>query len=149
MATDRSRDPEGLTRTEPSAAVILDSNFLFIPHRFRVDIFEELRRLLDRNVRCIVTTPIIDELKLLGSDAKPSLRREVDFALGLTDSCEVMDESLGPGETVDDSILRIALERRFTVATNDAELRKRLRKVGIPVVFLRQKNHLEIDGIVY
>ena len=149
MATDRSRDPEGLTREEPSAAVILDSNFLFIPHRFRVDIFEELRRLLGRNVRCVVTTPIMDELKLLGFDAKPSLRREVDFALEFTDGCEVMDDSLGPGETVDDSILRLALERRFTVATNDAELRKRLRKVGIPVVFLRQKNHLEIDGIVY
>ena len=149
MATDRRRDPEGLTRTDLSAAVILDSNFLFIPHRFRVDIFEELRRLHGRNVRCIVTTPIIDELKLLGSDAKPSFRREVDFALGFTDSCEVMDESLGPGETVDDSILRRALERRFTVATNNADLRKRLRKVGIPVVFLRQKNHLEIDGIAY
>lgn len=138
-----------MTRTETSAAVILDSNFLFIPHRFRVDIFEELRRLLGRNVRCIVTTPIIDELKLLGSEAKPSFRRDVDFALGFMDSCDVMDESLDPGETVDDSILRIALERRFTVATNDAELRKRLRKVGIPVVFLRQKNHLEIDGIAY
>jgi rRNA-processing protein FCF1 len=73
----------------------------------------------------------------------------VDFALGFTDICEVMEESLGPGETVDDSILRIALERRFNVATNDTELRKRLRKVGIPVVFLRQKNHLEIDGIAY
>ncbi len=71
MATDRRGDTEGLTRTRPSAAVILDSNFLFIPLKFGVDIFEELNRLLGRNVRCIVTTPIIDELKLLTIDAKP------------------------------------------------------------------------------
>jgi rRNA-processing protein FCF1 len=68
--------------------VILDSNFLFIPSRFRVDVFQELNRLLGRNVRCVVTTPIIDELRLLRTDAKPSFIKEVDFALGLVDRCE-------------------------------------------------------------
>lgn len=147
MATDRSRDPKGLTRKGTSSTVILDSNFLFVPLRFGVDIFEELQRLLGTTVRYIVTTPIIDELKFLRTGGKPSFRKEVDFALGITHNCEVMEESLSPSETVDDSILRVASENGFIVATNDAELRKRLRKVGIPVVFLRQKNHLEIDGI--
>jgi rRNA-processing protein FCF1 len=68
--------------------VILDSNFLFIPSRFRVDVFQELNRLLGRNVRCVVTTPIIDELRLLRTDAKPSFIKEVDFALGLVDRCD-------------------------------------------------------------
>jgi rRNA-processing protein FCF1 len=147
VATDRRGDPEGLTRTGPSAAVILDSNFLFIPLRFGVDIFEELHRLLGRNVRCVVTMPIIDELRLLRTDAKPSFRKEVDFALGLVDRCEVMEASLGPGEAVDDSIVRVASDGPFIVATNDAELRRRLRKAGVSVVFLRQRNHLEIEGI--
>ena len=148
MATDRRGYPEGLTRTGPSAAVILDSNFLFIPLRFGVDIFEELHRLLGRNVRCVVTTPIIDELRLLRTDAKPSFRKEVDFALGLVDRCEVMEASLDPCETVDDSIVRVASDGPFIVATNDAELRRRLRKAGVSVVFLRQRSHLEIEGVI-
>lgn len=146
METHRRRDPEGLTPPEAPSAVILDSNFLFIPLRFGVDIFEELQRLLG-GVRCVLTTPIVDELRLLRNGARPSFRKEVDFALGLIDRCEVIDESLAPGETVDDSILRVASEGRFIVATNDTELRKRLRGIGIPVVFLRQRNHLEIEGI--
>ena len=147
MATDRRGDPEGLTRTRPSAAVILDSNFLFIPLRFGVDIFDELHRLLGRNVRCVVTTSIIDELRLLRTDARPSFIKEVDFALNLVDRCEVMEASLDPGETVDDSIVRVASDGLFIVATNDAELRRRLRKAGVSVVFLRQKSHLEIEGV--
>ena len=148
MATDRRGDPERLIRTEPSAAVILDSNFLFIPLRFGVDIFEEFHRLLGRNVRCLVTTPIIDELRLLRTDAKPSFKKEVDFALSLAERCEVMEISLDPGETVDDSIVKIASEGPFIVATNDAELRGRLREAGVSVVFLRQKSHLEMEGVM-
>lgn len=148
MATDRRGDTEGLTRTRPSAAVILDSNFLFIPLKFGVDIFEELHRLLGRNVRCIVTKPIIDELKLLRTDAKPSFIKEVDFALGLVDRCDVMEASLDPCETVDDSIVRVASAGPFIVATNDAELRRRLKRVGVSVVFLRQRSHLEIEGFM-
>jgi rRNA-processing protein FCF1 len=148
VATDRRGDPERLTRTRPSAAVILDSNFLFIPLRFGVDIFDELHRLLGRNVRCVVTTPIIDELRLLRTDAKPSFRKEVDFALGLVERCEVMEASLDLRETVDDSIVRVASDGPFIVATNDADLRRRLRKAGVSVVFLRQRSHLEIEGVI-
>jgi rRNA-processing protein FCF1 len=128
--------------------VILDSNFLFIPLRFGVDIFEELRRILGRNVICIVTTPIIDELRLLRTDAKPSFIKEVDYALGFVDRCEVMEASLDPCETVDDSIVRVASDGPFIVAMNDAELRRRLRKAGISVVFLRQRSHLELEGVI-
>jgi rRNA-processing protein FCF1 len=148
VATDRRGDPERLTRTGPSAAVILDSNFLFIPLRFGVDIFEEFHRLLGRNVRCVVTTTIIDELKLLRTDARPSFIKEVDFALSLVDRCEVMEASLDPYETVDDSIVRVASDGPFIVATNDAELRRRLKKAGVSVVFLRQRSHLEIEGVI-
>lgn len=146
MAADRRRDPEGLNRTKASRVVLLDSNFLFIPFRFRVDIFEELNRIIGGNVRCVVTTPILDELERIRSDAKPSFKKEIEFALGLVNRCELISDSLDTGETVDDSIVRVASEMRCMVATNDADLRRRLRKDGIPVIFLRQRNHLEIDG---
>lgn len=130
------------------ATVLLDSNFLFIPLRFRVDIFEELKRLFGEAVRCIVPTPIVEELRLLRLDAKPSLRREIDFALGLTARCEVLEDSLRDGETVDDYVLRVAMETGCPVATNDASLRRRLREECIPVVYLRQHSYLELDGFI-
>ncbi len=147
MATDRCRDPEGLNR-KTGLAVLLDSNFLFVPLKFGVDIFEELKRLLNRTPRCLVLRPIIEELRHLRIDAKPSLEKEIDFALDLTYRCELLDEDLLPGEEVDDYILRLAVENGWPVATNDSDLRRRLREAGVPVIYLRQQAFLEIDGIV-
>ena len=148
MAADRNRDHDGMSGTYGGFAVILDSNFLFIPLRFGVDVFEELQRLFGRPILCIIPTPIIAELRLLRLDAQPSFKKEINFALGLTDRCKVINEDVGPGETVDDVLIRIALETGYPVATNDADLRQRLREVGIPVVYLRQRAFLEIDGCV-
>jgi rRNA-processing protein FCF1 len=33
------------------------------------------------------------------------------------------------------------------VATNDIELKKRLRDINVPVVYLREKSKLEVEGI--
>jgi rRNA-processing protein FCF1 len=148
MAADRHRDPEGLSRTVPGAAVFLDSNFLFIPLRFGLDIFDELHRLLSEPLRILVPKPVIEELRLLRLDAKPSFIKQIEFALGLVERCEVLDENLDPGENVDDFILRIASQTGYPVATNDADLRQRLRAIGIPVVYMRQRAFLEIDGII-
>ena len=126
----------------------MDSNFLFIPLRFGVDIFEELHGLLGEPLKCLVPEPVLGELRLLRIDAKPSFVREIDFALDLVERCEILDEDRGSGETVDDFIVRIALQKGFPVATNDSELRQRLRESGVPVVYLRQRAFLEIDGTI-
>ena len=54
-----------------------------------------------------------------------------------------------PNETKDDVIVRMAREWKCPVATNDQKLRKKLRDIGIPVIYLRQKNRLEVDGEPY
>jgi rRNA-processing protein FCF1 len=59
-----------------------------------------------------------------------------------------LDENLDPSENVDDFIFRIASQTGYPVATNDADLRQRLRAVGIPVVYMRQRAFLETDGII-
>ena len=128
--------------------VLLDSNFLFVPFRFGVDIFEELKRLFSANVRYLVSRPVLEELELLKLGAKPGFLREIDFAVKMAERCEIFDDTLRHGETVDQSLVRVARERGFYVATNDAELRKGLRNEGVSVVFLRQKAFLEVDGII-
>ncbi|RLI07148.1 nucleotide-binding protein, partial [Candidatus Bathyarchaeota archaeon] len=128
--------------------VILDSNFLFIPLRFGVDIFEELQRLVGGLVRCVVPSPVVEEMRRLRRDAKPSLRKEINFALTLAERCEKVEVPVEAGEAVDDALIRLAKRWRCPVATNDTELRRRLRAEGIPVIYLRQRAYLEADGII-
>ncbi|RLI11300.1 hypothetical protein DRO35_05265, partial [Candidatus Bathyarchaeota archaeon] len=45
-------------------------------------------------------------------------------------------------------ILRVASQLRLPVATNDAELRRRLRKLGLPIIYLREKSKLVVEGYI-
>ena len=130
---------------ERTTTIILDSNFLFVPLRFGVDIFEEFKRLLV-NVRCVVPSPVLEELRFLKEEAKTS-PKEAEFALTMAGRCEIIHEAVEPGETVDEVILRLARSWRCPVATNDSELKQLLRSEGIPVIYLRQRAYLEIEGV--
>jgi rRNA-processing protein FCF1 len=145
MAADRHRGAEGL---RGGRSVVLDSNFLFVPLKFGVDIFAELERLLGPSVECITLKPVLDELALLREGAPPSLAREIEFASELAGRCRVLHDQLNQHETVDDLILRVASESGYIVATNDAELRRRLKEEGVPAVYLRQRAYLEVEGYV-
>jgi rRNA-processing protein FCF1 len=46
----------------------------------------------------------------------------------------------------DDAIVKVASEWRSPVFTNDRALRKRLRDINVPVIYVRQKSRLEIEG---
>ncbi len=113
-----------------SRGVILDSNVLFVPLRFGVDIFGEVERLLGPSVVCLVPAAVLAELGLLRVGDSPSLLREIDFALELAGRCRVLEGDRLEGESVDDLILRLAVGGGHLVATNDGELRRRLRGEG-------------------
>ena len=144
MAADRDRDPE----VTGGRGVILDSNFLFVPLRFGVDIFSGLEGLLGPSVVFLVPAAVLAELELLRVGASPSLLREIEFALELAGRCRVLEGGRLEGEGVDDLIVRLAVDGGFLVATNDGELRGRLRGAGVAVVFLRQRAYLEVEGYV-
>jgi rRNA-processing protein FCF1 len=149
VAVDRHRDPQGLSpEGSRRTRVILDTNFLFITIRFGVDIFEELERVVGAPVHCVVPSAVVGELGLISEGSKPSFVREVEFAFSLIERCETVDAAPRPGETVDEVIARLAQELGCPVATNDSDLRKLLRKKRVPVVYLRQRSHLEVDGIL-
>lgn len=125
--------------------VLLDSSFLLIPLEDGVDIFSELERLMGLP-RCLVPRPVIEELRRLREMASPSEARKIGLALKLAERCELLDVELAEGEDVDDLLVRLAQELRCPVATKDGELRRRLRKIGVPVIYLRQRAYLEVDG---
>ncbi|HEX9915951.1 MAG TPA: DNA-binding protein [Candidatus Bathyarchaeia archaeon] len=132
--------------TDLPVTVLLDTNFLLVPIRFGVDVFAEAERVLNQLVDFAVTPNVLGEVERLRSEAQPGFRSELDFALKVASRCKVIDAEPEEGETVDNSIVRLAASRGYVVATTDAELRRRLREVGVKVLILRQKRYLQLMG---
>ena len=61
--------------------VIFDSNAFFVPLEFRIDIFGEVERLLNRRVDFVLLSPVKRELEVLSSKDSPKIRRQAIFAL--------------------------------------------------------------------
>ena len=128
--------------------VILDSNFLFIPSQFQVDVFGELSNLLNRRFDPVLLSPTYRELLEIAEKGSPKMRQQASLALKFAEKCRVVRVEKSLKETHDDVIVRVAAEWRCPVATNDRELRKRLRNMKVPVIFLRQRRRLELEGAV-
>ena len=126
--------------------IILDSNFLMIPFQFNLDIFQEIEYLLQKKVDFIVPSAVKTELTGISSRGREGAP-EASLALQLASRCRVVEVALEPGETVDDAILKASQKLGALVATTDIELRKKLRNINIPVVYLRDKSKLEVDGV--
>ena len=126
-----------------SKEVVIDTNFFMVPFQFNVDIIDELEKALPSYK---LTTPsfVINELKGLKRNNKGKIRLNADLALKLANSSniEIKDISLENNETVDDALLRVS----EVLATNDIELKKRAKKKGITVAYLRQTKYIAIDG---
>jgi rRNA-processing protein FCF1 len=125
--------------------VILDSNFLFIPFQFRIDIFEELNKLLGKAEPVVLSTTL-EELNSLVKRRSEKTRRQALAAIELAERCVIVEVERGSEESYDDAVLRTAKKWNCPVATNDVALRKRLRESKVTTVFLRQKTRLEVDG---
>jgi uncharacterized protein len=128
--------------------VILDSNALFVPLEVKIDIFEELKRLLNRNVEFILLSPVKHELEMLAAKDSPKIRREALFALKLAEKCKYVTVENDEKLTTDDAIVRVAKNWNSPVFTNDRQLKLRLRDISVPVIYVRQKSRLDIDGMI-
>jgi rRNA-processing protein FCF1 len=134
-------------KTDRTIEVIMDSNALFVPMQFKIDIIGELERLLGRRFELILLSPVRHELELLASEKSPKTAKMVAFALKFAEKCRLVD-SHSSSQTVDDAIVETAAKCRNPVFTNDAQLRKRLRNISVPVIYVRQKSHLAIEGMI-
>jgi rRNA-processing protein FCF1 len=128
--------------------IILDSNALFLPLQFKVDIFTEIQKLLNKNFELILLSPVKHELEMLIEKSPPKTRKNAKFALDITEKFTYVVTNYPPNTPVDDIIIKTASRWGCPVVTNDKLLRKRLRDISVPVIYLRQKSHLEIDGMI-
>ncbi len=128
--------------------VILDSNAFFVPLELKIDIFKEVKQLLNRNVDFVLLSPIKRELEMLATKDSPRIRREALFALKLAEKCKLVPVENDNKTTIDDAIVRVAKNWNSPVFTNDRQLKLRLRDISVPVIYVRQKSRLDIDGLI-
>ena len=128
--------------------IIMDSNAFFVPVLFKIDIFNELAKLLKRSFEPTLLSPIKSELERIAEKASPKMRKEAMYALKLAEKCTYVEVSISTSTQTDDIIVKKAKEWNSPVFTNDSQLRKRLRDISVPVIYVRQKSRLEIDGMM-
>ena len=121
-----------------SIPVLLDSNFLISCILFKIRI-ENIHELVDFKHKIVIPENVLEELRNLNIKGEERISR--DLALKIVERYEVIKLE---GE-VDSSILDFAEKNRCVVCTNDRELKKKLKKIGVPVIFIRGKSHLQKD----
>ncbi len=124
--------------------VILDSSMLMLPLEKKLNITFEIERLVQKKLEIVVPQVVLDELKKLLNNEKQSTILKAKLALDLASKFSVLESETG--YFADEEILRIAVEKDAIVATNDSELRMKLRARGIAVISLRGKNKLSLFG---
>ncbi|ALV62831.1 Nucleotide binding protein, PINc [Thermococcus sp. 2319x1] len=129
--------------------VIPDTNFLLIPGQFGVDIVSELRRILDVKFEILIPNVVLDELSVIERKVKGKDLIAVRMAKRLAEKFNIVEVGEFGEKPIDQQILEFALKTpNVIVCTNDKALKRKLRENGIPVVYLRQKKILELEGML-
>jgi rRNA-processing protein FCF1 len=124
--------------------ILVDTNFLLVPVRFKVDIFTESQNAVNDIVEFFVSSRVLDEIQILKDRSKGAFVRELKLAERLAENCKIIEDS--SKTRVDQSLIDLAFDEGMVLGTTDAELRQNARKAGVKVVYLRQKSHLVLDG---
>ncbi|CAD5243460.1 PIN domain-containing protein [Thermococcus camini] len=129
--------------------VIPDTNFLLVPGQFGVDIIGELNRVLDVKFRIAVPNVVLQELEVIERKSRGKDLLAIRMAKKLAERFEVVEIGRFGEKPIDDQIFDFAVKNEHViVCTNDKGLKRRLREKGVPVVYLRSKKILELEGML-
>ncbi len=121
--------------------VLLDTNFLLLPFQRRIDIFEEIPRLLGRKVIFVILPQVLKELEWLHENGTTKERRAATNSFRFIDQyCQKPTDlpSILQSLDADSALLEYAKTESALVATNDGDLRRKLVKQGSRAIFLRK-----------
>ena len=123
--------------------VILDTNFLLLQGRFKIDIFAQIVDLIEEKVEFLTFDSVVKEIKEI-SKIKGKNGVFARLALKLLKLRNVKILKGSKGDADEDIICYCKINRDVIVATNDVELRKKLKEIGIKTIFLRGKKKLDL-----
>lgn len=125
--------------------IIIDTNFLLIPFKFKVDIFSEFNRICSFNYKLFIFEQSINELKNIIKKESLKDKKAAKFALKLIELKHISIIKIAKSEQKDvDWLILNNLSEDTVVATLDANLKRELLKKSISVIILRQKKYLQL-----
>ncbi|WXG45508.1 MAG: PIN domain-containing protein [Candidatus Atabeyarchaeum deiterrae] len=134
--------------TEHSWPIVLfDSSILISLPECNIDLTTEIERVLTVRFIPTVLSGTLSELRDVLSRSKGEKRKKkLVLALKVAERFKKLDYDSVNNEEMDDVIVRAAKEINAVVATDDGRLRRTLVRTGVPVLFVREKSHLEMEG---
>lgn len=112
-----------------------------------VDVVTDLKNLLPSYYDLIVPSLVIDELAKLKKKSKGKDKIAASVAYKIACNEPFKNVYIKKTDHVDNLLLDYCTENDV-LCTNDRILRKRARKRGITVIYLRQHRFLEVDGYI-
>ena len=124
--------------------VLLDTNAIFMLFEFSINLENQILNLIGKS-NIMIPKPIFDEIELIANKGKDNKKKIAKSSLKLIkNKYKIID--LNINKKGDDALIDYAKELSSIVVTNDNELKKRLRHQSIPVIYLRGKQRLHLDG---
>ncbi|MFH0713825.1 MAG: hypothetical protein V1722_04290 [Candidatus Micrarchaeota archaeon] len=121
--------------------VVIDTNVLLLQFQKRVNLEEEIERLIEAPHFFVVLEQCVDELKAMASkQRKFSLAARAALAL-IRVKYKVDKSTAGKP---DDAMLNYCVANGGILCTLDVALRKKARDKGVKAVFLRGESHLSL-----
>jgi rRNA-processing protein FCF1 len=138
--------------------IVIDANFVLLPFQFKIDYLTEITSSLEGIIRFIIYKQILNELEAKKAREPNATKFHMNLKSGLLylekndDNFDIIykENIKSKEETTDNFLLKICLElkeknKKVYLASNDADLRRKARKIGISTIFLRQKKYLSFD----
>ncbi|MFA4946072.1 MAG: PIN domain-containing protein [Candidatus Micrarchaeia archaeon] len=114
--------------------VLIDTNFLFVPIEFGINLAEGVDEALGEPFEFYILKECLDEARKL---------RNYSTLERVAHSVKARVASAGEGKP-DDLVLAWADANKAIVCTNDAGLKRRLKRRGLQVICLRGKSKLAL-----
>jgi len=121
--------------------IIFDTNFLIDLIRFKIE-WETFFDIVNEPVNFATTQNVLNELKNL-ANSKREESKQAKIALELITIKDFKIIKTGERK-VDEELIKIA-DENTVVATNDIELRERLKGRKVKTIYLRAKKYLAIS----
>lgn len=140
---------------DKNPVILFDSNFFLLPEQFKIDIFEKSKELLSNNepIFCIFDETKSELNNLTKNNSKHSLAAKIGLQLikklEKENNIKVID-SFNDTTYVDKLLINyknyIKLENsnNFYIATQDKDLKLKLKEKNVRLIVLAQKNILRI-----
>lgn len=123
--------------------LILDTSFLVSCAEFKVDLFSEINRICSFSYDLFVIDKSLDELNVIEKKSGKHKTYVSIVKLFIKKGIKLIPTK--SQKSVDDLIINVADKETCIVATQDAELKRRLKQKQVPVITIRQKKYLVLQ----